>query len=115
MWQLDFYIDKDDNEPVKDFVLGQPDKAIAEILHVFKLLREFNITLKMPYVRKVHESGIRELRIKHGSDTYRIFFSAYGVKKFILLHAIIKKKDKTPPEDITIAINRMNDYISRYS
>ena len=32
-------------EPVKDFVLAQPDGAIAEILHVFKLLREFNIKL----------------------------------------------------------------------
>jgi len=38
------------NEPVKDFILEQPDGAIVEILHVFKLLREFNIQLGMPYV-----------------------------------------------------------------
>ena len=51
-WQIVFYIDKYGNEPVKDFILEQPDGAIAEILHVFKLLRLFNITLGMPYVRK---------------------------------------------------------------
>jgi hypothetical protein len=52
-WEAVFYQDKQGNEPVKDFILGQPDGAIAEILHVLKLLRQFNITLGMPYVRKI--------------------------------------------------------------
>ena len=38
-WQVIFYIDKEGNEPVKDFILGQPDGAIAEILHLVKLFR----------------------------------------------------------------------------
>jgi len=67
-WHVVFYIDDDGNEPVKNFILAQSDKAIAEILHVFKLLREFNVKLSMPYVRKIGKSGLRELRIKHGSD-----------------------------------------------
>ena len=76
-WQVVFYMDSEGNEPVKDFVLEQTDGAIAEILHVFKLLREFNITLGMPYVRKIDKSGLRELRIKHSSNLYRIFYFAY--------------------------------------
>ena len=102
------------NEPVKDFILEQPDGAIAEILHVFKLLREFNIQLGMPYVRKIDRSGLREVRIKHSSDLYRIFYFAYTGRKFVLLHAILKRSDKTPKGDIELAINRMNDYKSRY-
>jgi len=79
-WQTIFYIDGEDSEPVKDFILSQSDGAIAEILHVFKLLREFNITLGMPYVKKIDRSGVRELRIKHGSDIYRIlFFVIYSI------------------------------------
>jgi phage-related protein len=113
-WQVVFYIDEEGNEPVKDFILCQDDGAIAEILHVFKLLHQFNITLGMPYVRKVDKSGIRELRIKHGSDIYRIFFFAHTERKFILLHAILKKEDKTPESDRNLAIERMNDYKSRY-
>jgi phage-related protein len=113
-WRLIFYIDKEGNEPVKDFILGQSDGAIAEILHVFKLLRHFNIRLSMPYVRKIDKSGIRELRIKHGSDIYRIFFFAYTGRKFILLHAILKKEDKIPESVKKIAIQRMDDYKSRY-
>jgi hypothetical protein len=44
-WQVIFYTDEEGNEPVKDFILGQADGAIAEILHVLKLLRQFNVTL----------------------------------------------------------------------
>jgi len=51
-WRVIFYSDSEGNERVKDFVLSQSDGAIAEILHVLKLLRQFNIALGMPYVRK---------------------------------------------------------------
>jgi len=113
-WHVIFYRDNEGNEPVKDFVLSQSDGTIAEILHVVDLLRRFNITLGMPYVRKIDKSGVRELRIKHGSDIYRIFFFACTGRRFVLLHAILKKKDKIPESDKNLAIQRMNDYQSRY-
>jgi len=114
VWQVTFYIDDEGNEPVKDFILAQSDGAIAEILHVFKLLREFNIRLGMPFVRKIGKSGLRELRIKHSSDLYRIFYFAYVEQKFVLLHAILKKEAKTPESDKKIAVKRMSDYKSRH-
>ena len=73
-WRLVFYSDEKGNEPVKDFILEQSDGAIAEILHVFKLLRLFDIELREPYVKKINKSGIRALRIKHSSDIYLILF-----------------------------------------
>ena len=113
-WDVIFYRDNEGNEPVKDFILSQSHGAIAEIIHVLKLLRQFNITLAMPFVKKIDKSGIRELRIKHGSDIYRIFFFTYTERQFVLLHAIQKKKDKIPESDKNLAIQRMNDYKSRY-
>ena len=106
-------MDKEGNEPVKDFILGQSDGAIAEILHVLKLLREFNTTLGMPYVGKVGPSSIRELRIKHSSDIYRIYFFAHTGREFVLLHAIKKKRTKVSQNDMSLAIDRMNDYKAR--
>ncbi len=114
IWQVVFYIDDEGNEPVKDFILSQPDGAIAEILHVFKLLRLFELKLRMPYVRKINDSGLRELRIKHSSDLYRIFYFASIGQKFVLLHSILKKEDKIPKNDIQVAIQRMEDYKSRF-
>jgi phage-related protein len=109
-WQIVFYVDEAGNEPIKDFILGQSDGAIAEILHVFKLLRQFNVTLGMPYVRKINKSGVRELRIKHGSAIYRIFFFAHVGHKFILLHAILKKENKISETNKNLAIQRMNNF-----
>jgi len=51
-WRVVFYSDEKGNKPVKDFILEQSDGAIAEILHVFKLLRLFDIELREPYVKK---------------------------------------------------------------
>lgn len=112
-WEVHFYQYTNGNEPVKDFILGQPSKAIAEIIHVFDLLYRFNINLGLPYVRKITKSSIRELRIKHGSDYYRILFFLCTGRKFILLHAILKKEGRIRNSDIEIAENRMNDYLSR--
>ena len=106
-------MDAEGCEPVKDFILEQADSAIAEILHVFKLLREFDIGLGMPYVAKVGRSGIRELRVKHGSNIYRIFFFAHTGRRLVLLHAIKKKTDKISENDIRLAVSRMNDHRTR--
>jgi phage-related protein len=112
-WQVIFYMDKNGNEPVKDFILEQPDGAIAEILHVFRLLYEFNISLGQPYVEKVKDK-IWALRIQHGSDYYRILYFTSSGKKFILLHAVKKKGNKLQNSDIEIAIKRMNEHEQQY-
>jgi phage-related protein len=112
-WQIEFYIDKKGNAPVNEFILTLPKKAIAEIFHVLDLLVDFNLRLAMPYVRKIDKSGLRELRIRHGSDSYRIFYFTFTQRKFVLLHAFAKKGAKTPEGDKLIALKRMDDYKSR--
>ena len=114
-WQVLFYPTGGGYEPVKEFILQQDYKARAEILHVLELLYQSNVRLGMPYVRKINRSGLRELRVKHGSDIYRIFFFAFTGRKLVLLHAIKKKDDKTPITDKQLAIERMLDYQSRFS
>ena len=114
-WQVLFYPTEEGYEPVKEFILNLDYGARHEIIHVLELLRKFNIELGMPYVRKINRSGLRELRIKHGSDIYRIFFFAFTGRKFILLHTIKKKEDKTPKTEKKLAIERMIDYKSRFT
>jgi phage-related protein len=108
-WQIVFYRDRYGNEPVKDFILEQSDEAIGAILHVFDLLYRFDLSLGKPYIEKV-EGKLWCLRIKHSSDYYRIFYFAYSEKKFILLHAVKKKRDRLLKTDIELANRRMNDH-----
>lgn len=114
-WQVLFYPTEEGYEPVKEFILQQDYKTRIEILHILELLYKSNVRLGMPYVRKINKSGLRELRIKHGSDIYRIFFFAFTGQKFILLHAIKKKEDKTRITDKQLAIERMLDYQARFT
>lgn len=108
-WHVIFYKDKDGDEPVKNFVLSQPDGAQGEIIHVFDLLYKFDLSLGSPYVEKVR-GKIWSLRIKHSSDYYRILYFAFSGQKFILLHAVKKKTDKLLNRDIELAIERMNEH-----
>ncbi len=112
-WQVVFYPDDDGNEPVKGFILLQDYGTRARIIHVLELLHQFNVQLGTPYVKKIGKSGIRELRIKHGTNIYRIFFFAHTGRQLVLLHAIQKKTDKTPESDVRLAIARMNEHLSR--
>lgn len=111
-WQVVFFKDNNGEEPVKDFILGENLKARAEIIHVFKMLQKYNIMLGMPYVKKVDKSNLRELRIRHSSNIYRIFFFAYEGHRLVLLHAFKKKTGTLPQKEIQTAIRRMNDHIT---
>ena len=93
-WQIDFYSDMRGNEPVKNFIRAQSLDAQVEITHVISLLQEFALTLGLPYVTKIGKSGIRELRIHHSSGYYRIFYFAFTGRRFVLLHAFLKKLGK---------------------
>jgi phage-related protein len=72
------------------------------------------LSLGSPYVEKVKDK-IWALRIKHGTDYYRILYFAYTGRRFILLHAVKKKSDKLQKRDIETAIKRMNIQESRKS
>ncbi len=110
-WQIIFYKDEQGKEPVKDFILNQPDGAIGEILHVFDLLNRFNLSLGLPYIEKVRNK-IWSLRIKHSFDYYRILYFTSSGRKFVLLHAVKKKADKLSNRDIELAIERMNKHMA---
>ncbi len=112
-WQVIFYPTEEGCEPVKEYLLQLDYDTRHEIIHVMELLHINGVNLGMPYVKKINKSGLRELRIKHGSDIYRILFFAFTGRKFILLLIIKKKSDKLPITVINLAITRMNDYIAR--
>ena len=68
-----------------------------------------------PYIEKLTGSDVWELRIRHGSNYYRILYFVSSGRRFVLLHAFLKKTAKTPKNEIEIAQNRMFDYRARYS
>jgi len=114
-WEIEFYKDNQGNIPVQEFMLGQSAKVKAKLLHFIDLLQEFGMSFGLPYVKKLRDSDVWELRIRHSSNYYRILYFAFSGRKFVLLHAFLKKTEKTPKSEIEIAEGRLNDYKYRYS
>ena len=112
-WEVEYYRDSKGNIPVQDFIRRQSDKVKAKILKFIDLLEELNLLLGQPHVKKLADSDVWELRIRHSSNYYRILYFATSGHRFILLHAFLKKTDITPKDEIRIAKARMLDYEAR--
>ena len=111
-WIIEYYRDSREKEPVKEFIDGLPEKARAQVIGKFELLAKHGVLLKEPYVRHIR-GKIWELRIMVSKGYSRIFYFSYTGRRFVLLHAFLKKTGKTPPAEIDIAEKRMQDFIKR--
>ena len=111
MYEVIYYSDNDDN-PILNFLLKLSDKEQAKILREIDLLEKFGFALGMPHIKKMTGTdSLWELRIKHSSNNFRIFYFHFIDNKFVLLHAIRKTTQKTPTKDINLALKRKDNYI----
>jgi len=92
-------------EPVREWLLQldrESRKAIGEDIKTVQLAWPIG----MPVVRKL-ESDLWEVRSKIPGGIARTFFTVrFGV--IVLLHGFVKKAQKTPKADWTLAKRRLN-------
>ncbi len=102
------YYTENDRSPVVEFMLKLPSKDRAKILREIDLLEKHGFALGMPSIKKMKGTdNLWELRIKHSSNNYRVFYFQHISDTFTLLHAIHKKSQKTPKRDINTALSRI--------
>jgi len=82
-------------------------------LKYIDLLQDFGLFLGQPRVEKLAGSEVWELKIRYSSNRYRIPYFASSGRRFILLHAFLKKMAKTPENELEIAQGRIFDYRAR--
>lgn len=111
-WDVAFYETGTGQCPVKDFLDTLNDKQGAKVLRGMQLVREFGPELGMPYVETI-QHGIHCLRIKQGSDIFRVFFFVGSTRTIVFLHGFRKKTPKTPPREITRAVHYRSDFLNR--
>ena len=84
------------------------DKERRKVLYVLSLLeREDRLPTK--FIKHLLR-GLYELRIKHESNIYRIFFIFDNNRIVVLFNGFQKKTQKTPRTEIDRAIKIMEDY-----
>jgi phage-related protein len=89
------------NNPVKDFIKHLSEKEQAKIHAYVNELKIQGHNLHRPMADYVGE-GIYELRPRDN----RIFYFFFLRDNIVLLHAIRKKTDKIPQQDLDICLKR---------
>lgn len=96
-WKVYYYISSSGDNPVKDFLDERPSVK-SKAFKIFKYIKEFGLTTAIPHIKKLTNTPLWEIRIL-GEDSVRILF--------LLLHAFIKKTNKTPLREIRVALSRI--------
>jgi len=115
-YSVEMYEKTDGKIPVLEFILNLNAKQQAKIFREIDLLEKFGNELHYPHVDSIKGDkykGLLELRIEFASDIFRIFFFLYQGNNAVLLHGIVKKKQKTPKKELDVALDRMNNYKER--
>ena len=121
-YEIEFYKTENGRKPVEEFIKSLQEKQIAKILRDITLLQENGSDLHYPYVDSIKGEkycGLMELRTNQGNNIFRTFYFVVvkdeetQKEKAVLLHAIQKKKPKTPKKELDTALARMKEYKSR--
>ncbi|MDP2913531.1 MAG: type II toxin-antitoxin system RelE/ParE family toxin [Candidatus Omnitrophota bacterium] len=107
-----YYITESGKSPVKEFINSLDFKAQRKFFFVKELLEEFGHRLPFPHAKYIGNS-IFELRFKGHEGAGRVLYFFYHEDKAIFTNGFIKKANKTPKNEITIAIERRNDFLNR--
>ena len=115
-YNVELYEKVDGETPVLEFILGLNPKQQAKIYREIDLLEKFGNELHYPHVDTIKGKKYKdlwELRIEFASNIFRIFYFLSQNNNAVLLHGIVKKKQKTPKKELDVALERKNEYLRK--
>ena len=107
-YEVKFYRGLEGDSPVFEYIDALPDKEKTKILKYIEFLREHEGILDEPYSKHI-KGKIRELRVDFSRNRHRIFYFTFVKRNIILLHAFLKKTEKTPVSEIKKAEENYED------
>lgn len=111
-YKVKFYKNSDTGEkPVLDYIETLDIKNKAKVLKYIEFLRVNNGYLDEPYSKHI-KGKIRELRIDFSKNRHRMFYFTFINRNIILLHAFLKKTNKTPINEIKKAEDNYIDALN---
>lgn len=112
MFTVEFYSTNEGRSPVKDFMETLPSKLRSKTLRAIRFLREDGNQIKPPFSMPLGD-GLFELRIKFSSDIVRVIYFYLEGKIIVLTNGFIKKQQKTPRNEIELALKRRKLFLER--
>jgi len=113
MRTVNFYRLLNGNSPIEEFLDSLSSKQAQKVLWVLQLIEDLEIVPQQYFKKLVDAEGLWEVRIQFGNDIFRLLGFFDGGSLLILTNGFAKKTQKTPPQEIALAIRRKEDYLAR--
>ena len=95
---------------VEKFFLVQSEKVKAKIIWTIELIEELERIPENYFKHLESTDGLYEIRVKYGSDIFRIFCFFDQGKLIIIANGFQKKAQKTPTKEIERALKIKEEY-----
>ena len=102
-----FFCNTSGDEPVRDWLKGLP-KADRQAIGEDIAYVQYKWPIGKPRVDHLR-GPVWEVRSKIGNRIARVLFAVEG-SEMVLLHAFIKKRQKTDSEEIELALKRFKEF-----
>lgn len=92
------------------FFIKLSPKAKAKVIWTFELIEEIQRVPETYLKHLTGTDGLYEIRVKKGTDIYRIFCFFDQGKLIVLANGFQKKTQKTPKKEIKLALKIKEEY-----
>ena len=97
------------NQSVEAELFALPKDMQARFLRISEILQSFGPQqVGMPHVRPLGEK-LWEMRLTGAGGIGRVIYTAASNRRLIVLHAFVKKTQKTPRRAIDVSLGRMKE------
>lgn len=113
MRPVNFYRLPNGNSPVEEFLDSLAGKQAQKALWVLQLIEELDGIPRQYFKKLVDSEDIWEVRIQFGNDIFRLLGFFDGGTLLILTNGFAKKTQKTPLQELALAVRRKKEYLAR--
>jgi phage-related protein len=101
-WKIHFY------DGVEDSILSMPPKIQARMIKLLELMEKHGAHLGPPHTEAMGD-GLFEIRAKAQEGIGRSLFCYLKGQQIFVLHAFVKKSQKTPKKELELAKSRQKE------
>ena len=113
MREIFFYRTPSGQSPIEVFLDNLTSKQAKKVTWVLQLVEEMDVVPSLYFKKMVNTDDIWEVRVKSGSNIFRLLGFFDGSRLLVLAHAFQKTTQKTPRQAIRLAEERKRDYFRR--
>ena len=110
---IEFYKKPNKKCPIAEYLKSQNRKTEDKILAYLYNLATLQAFRQEPYSRQI-KGKLRELKVETRQKSHRIFYFMMINKRIMILHAFLKKTEKTPKKETKKALEYMEECLSRH-